>query len=77
MAHEYDDENRAYEDTIRSMVLVDQYNADDKLVVKFDGREFGTYDHIDIACDAARDLATSNGVRWDVTIQARNAWDMS
>jgi hypothetical protein len=69
-------EDHEYEDVIRSMVLVDEA-AEDQLVVKFDGRTFGTYDHIDLACDAARELAASNGVKWDVTIQARNSWDMA
>lgn len=80
MSHEYDAEEAAYETRIRAMVLVDtalDAHGDEVFVVKFDGQVHGDSADIRVACDLAADMAAGRGCKWDVTIQARNAADMS
>lgn len=68
-----------YEASIADMVLVDtalNTSGDEVFVIKHGGECKSVHDDIIEACDHAKSLASVNGVRWDVTIQARNAGDM-
>lgn len=75
-----DDDDRAYEERIRRMVLVDTElndRGDEIFCLKYDGEKFERFDDILKACDRATEMSANLGVKWDVTIQARNAGDMS
>lgn len=61
------------------IVLVDteiNEQGDEVFVVKHGGAIHATYEDPAKACDHAAEMATAAGLRWDVTIQARNAADM-
>jgi hypothetical protein len=63
------------------MVLVDLVGSDmpyeELFGVVYEGQCRAKYDDPVVACDHASKLANSVGAKWDVTIQARNAADMS
>lgn len=57
-------------------VLVD-IAPNDLFAVMYDGKPRAYYDDPLDACDHAEKWAKQLGCKWDVTIQARNAADMS
>lgn len=62
------------------MVLVDtalNAKGDEVFVLKFDGEVHADSEDVTVMCDLAADMAARRGCKWDVTIQARNAADMS
>jgi hypothetical protein len=66
--------------SIADMVLVDTElndQGDEVFVIKHGGQVHAQYDDPIKACDHAAEMAADSGRKWDVTIQARNAADMS
>jgi hypothetical protein len=76
-----DMDDAAYRETLRHVVLVDVVEGDapgeELFGVIFHGECRTKYDDPIAACEHAEKLARSEGLKWDVTIHARNAADMS
>lgn len=68
-------DDSAYLDRIREMVLVE--DAVDEFAVIFRDQVLDRFEDVQAACEYAKARANEFGVKWDLTIQARNAADMS
>lgn len=72
---ETNSDDRDYLDSIRDMVLVE--DAVDEFAVIFHDQILARFADVIEACNYAEMRAKEFGAKWDLTVQARNAADMS